>query len=245
MGLQELPELRDLRLQGPLPLQVRLQRGGEARQLLLGAPELRQLVLQLGQTARLVVAAGVELLLQAVRGVGEAGALLAGGDEGGDALLQSAALVHREARLADEGAALVHVLRHAQEGLPAVRSGEPLHAVAGPGVDGGELPHGGVGPGGASGDGYLAPGGGRVHHPGHGAAGPGLIAALVRVGGAVLGAQAVEHHPEEGRPGGLAPLVGGVDDVQARLQVQRGVFQPPEGGGKSFDLHRIVPYLCE
>ena len=28
VGLQELPELRDLRLQGPLPLQVRLQRGG-------------------------------------------------------------------------------------------------------------------------------------------------------------------------------------------------------------------------
>ena len=85
--------------------------------------------------------------------------------------------------------------------------------------------------------------GGGVQGALHGAAAPGGIAALVRSGAAVPGVQAVEHHPEEGRPGGLARLVGGFYNVQARLQVQLLLLQLAEGGRETFDLHGLLLFL--
>src|SRR5699024_6537449 len=53
----------------------------------------------------------------------------------------------------------------------------------------------------------------------------------------LLGVDAVEHGPQEGRPGGLAPLVGGLDDIQPLLQLQLPVIQAAEGGFHTNDFH--------
>ena len=74
----------------------------------------------------------------AVIGGGIGGILLAGGNEGGDPLLQGGTVADRHAGLADEGAALIDLLGHAQQFLAAVCGGEPGHRLGGAGILGGE-----------------------------------------------------------------------------------------------------------
>ena len=66
-----------------------------------------ELPLQLGQQAGLVVAAAVELTPQAVGDGGAGHVLLAGGDEGVDALLQGRVGADSQTALADEGVAVL------------------------------------------------------------------------------------------------------------------------------------------
>ena len=78
---------------------------------------------------------------------------------------------------------------------------------------------------------------------GHRTAGPGSVALLVRkgsLGGVNTGLDAVEHRHKESAPGALAPLVGGFDDVQTRLQCQCFMLQLAKGGGHGIDLHGSV-----
>ncbi len=233
----QLPDLLHLGLELVLLRQIPIHRPDQTVQLLRRSPQLRHGLLQLGKAAGLVVPAGVELLFQLTRRVGEGGVLLPGGNKGGDPPFQGGALVHRQPGLADIGAALEDILGNPQKGLPTAGGGEEVHRGGGVFIHGGESPHGGVGPGCAAGDGDLPLGQGEVYGAVHGAAAPGLVAPLVRSRSAVPGVQAVEHDPQEGGPGGFARLVGGLDDVETRLQVQRLVFQPPKCGGKPFDLH--------
>ncbi len=217
--------------------------GGQVLHLFQGGADGALLLLHLGQEAGLVVAAGVELAAQLVRRAGEGGVLLAGSYQRSDALLQGLALLHRQAGLADVGAALEYVLGHAQEGFAAGGGGEVRYRLGGAGINGGKGSHRGVGPGGAAEEGDVPQIGGGLQHALHGAAAPGKVAALVRVGTAVPGIQAVEHHPEEGCPGGFARLVGGFDEVEAGRQLQLLLLQLAEGGGKTFDLHALLLFL--
>lgn len=85
--------------------------------------QLRDVPLQRRDLAGLVVFAAVQLLFQALVGLGEGGILLAGGDEGGDAPLQLGALAHGQRILTDESAAFPHVTGDAQQLLTG-RSGQ-------------------------------------------------------------------------------------------------------------------------
>ena len=74
----------------------------------------------------------------------------------------------------------------------------------------------------------------------HGSAGPWSVTLFVGklcLGGSGLGVHAVKHVDKEGTPCALAPFVGGLNDVQSRLERQCFVFQLAEGGGHGIDLH--------
>lgn len=219
-----------------------------ALELAVQSPELPQrsldkgeLPLQLGQQAGLVVAAAVELTPQAVGDGGAGHVLLAGGDEGVDALLQGCVGADSQTALADEGAADVDLLGDAQQELSAVRGGEALHGGGGAGIDGGKGGHGGVGPGGAPGEGQVPATGAEVHTALHESTAPGLVAAFIGVRAAIPGVQTVEHNLKKGGPGGFPALVGGFYHVQSGPERQLRTLQTAEGGGQLLDVHGIPP----
>ena len=100
----------------------------------------------------------------------------------------------------------------------------------------GELAHRGVGAPRRAQDSIVLTATAQIHASLHGAAVPRGIAVLVGQRATRAGGQAIEHIADEAAPGGLAALVRGGDDVQTRLQVQRGVAQPPEIGLHMADL---------
>ena len=189
------------------------------------------------------MAADVELSAQMFRRAGEGGVFLPGGNKRGDALLQGLALLYCNTGLPNVSGPLKDVLRNAKKSLAAPGGGEPVHWLGGAGMDSGKGAHGGAGLAGVPENGYVPIGCGQLQRPLHGAAGPWEITALVRCGAAVPGVQAVEHHPEEGRPGGFARFIGSFNDVQTGSQFQAVALQPPEGSGKSVDLHMILLFF--
>ncbi len=239
---QILLELQQLHL--PLgQLQLLLGGPGLPQQLLpevLLLPKIADLPLQGGNGAGAVVLAAAALLLQALIALGEGHILLPGGDEGGDALFQLRALGHGQAALADVGAALIDAQGHARQyfaGLPAREEG----AGGGRGgIGAGKLAHGGAGPAGGAAEGVGLLSLPELHRPGHGGPGPGGEAHLVGV--AAPAPEAVEHHPQELAPGGLAGLVGGIEDVQPRRQIQTGALELAEGGLQLREFH-FSPHL--
>ena len=101
--------------------------------------QLVGLPFQGGDEPCLVVPAAVQLLFQAVVGLGVGGVLLAGGDQGGNAALQLSVLVHGQSVLADKGAALKHLPGHAQQHLAGVLAGNARNGRTGTGVGAGKL----------------------------------------------------------------------------------------------------------
>ena len=93
-------------------------------QLLL---DLRKLGLQGRELATLIKTAAVQLFFQGVVSLCIRSVFLTGRDEGSHAAFQPGILCDGQPTLADKGAALKNLPADAQEGLSAVRSGQPLH----------------------------------------------------------------------------------------------------------------------
>ena len=225
----------------------------EAVQLLLGGGRLPGQVVPVGalglQVSDLplqhrdlaggaVAAAAVELLFQAVPHLRIGRALLAGGDQGGDAALQLRVAVHGKGALPDKGTALENLAGDAQQRLAGVLAVDAGDGVGGAGIGAGEMAHGSVGTAGIAGQGQAhAAAVCDVHLSPHGGAAPRRKAVLVRQRAPVAGAEAVQHDPQEVAPGGFARFVGGIDAVQARLQLQGLILQFPECGAHFLNLH--------
>ena len=176
----------------------------------------------------------VPLAAEGVAGLGVGDALLPGGDEGEDALLQLGAGADAEVALADQGAALEDLPGDAKEGLAAVPGAELRDGLRRPGTEGGEGAHGGVLAAGLPLEGDLAEAAGAVHPAGHGGAVPGGVAVLLRQDAGPIplpAVDAVEHGGQQGAPGGLAALVGGPQDVETVSQLQGLSLQAAEDGG--------------
>ena len=200
------------------------------------AAQVVHLQLQRGDLPGFVVTAAVQLLFQTVVCLGKRGLLLTGRNERGDAPLQLRVLIHGKARLADESAALKYLARHTEQRLAEVGAGDIRHGCRRIIIGTGELAHRGVGAPRRAQDSIVLTATAQIHASLHGAAVPRGIAVLVGQRATRAGGQAIEHIADEAAPGGLAALVRGGDDVQTRLQVQRGVAQPPEIGLHMADL---------
>lgn len=205
-----------------------------------GLLHVGQLLLQPGDQAGLVVLPAVEPVPQAALYLGVGHILLPAGGQGGDAGLQGGGAVDGRAPLAHEGGALEYLPGHAGEGLPRVVPGEAGHRLRRAGIHRLKAAKGGapLGPP-AEGDGPALPE--QLHAPLHGRAAPGLVAVLLRevaLTVPLLGVDPVEHGPQEGRPGGLAPLVGGLNDIQPLPQRQLRALELAEGGAHLQNLHR-------
>ena len=246
LQLSLLLDLRPLRLRslksrdalgGLLKLALQLTDAGSvALQHGETAAQVVHLQLQRGDLSGFVVTAAVQLLFQTVVCLGKRGLLLTGRNERGDAPLQLRILIHGKARLADEGAALKYLARHTEQRLAEVGAGDIRHGCRRIIIGAGELAHRGVGAPRRAQDSIVLTATAQIHASLHGAAVPRGIAVLVGQHATRAGGQAIKHIAGEAAPGGLAALVRGGDDVQTRLQVQRGVAQPPEIGLHMADL---------
>ena len=107
----------------------------------------------------------------------------------------------------------------AQQGLPAVLRGEEGNGLPGGGPHRRKGAPGNVPPGApAEGDAPALPD--EIHRALHGPARPGLVAVFLGQIARLVPVpwrKAVKHGPEEGAPGGLPGLVGGLDDIQTLL----------------------------
>ena len=186
--------------------------------------------LRAGQQARLVVAALVQGAAQPLFRLAVGQGLVAGGDQGQDALFQFGVLVHGQAALADHGAALVDRPRHAGEPFPGILTGHALHRGGGAGVDGGKTAHGGAARGGVPGQHQRPLPVQHRHPPLHGRAVPGGVAVFLRQGAPLPAGQAVKHGPQKGEPGGFSSLVRRLQHVQPGPQAQGLIVQTAEGG---------------
>ena len=240
-----------LRLQGLLlPAQAPLLRRqgvegpGELLQLLPAGLHLGKLSLQLWNAAHaLVHLPPVEPLLQTPLRLGVGHVLLPGGHQSGDAPLQlRGRLDGQRAALPQKGGALKHLPAHPQQQLPAVGPGQAGDGLLGAGIHRLKGPEGGVPLGGAA-DGDVPPLPLQGDLPLHGGAGPGLVPVLVRQVPLLVpvpGVDAIEHGLQKGGPGGLAPLVGGLDQVEAGGELQSLSRQLAKDRRHGFDLHGAI-----
>ena len=106
---------------------------------------MRKLVLKLRQTAVAVEAALALPLAQTLVCLGVGAILIAGGDDGADALFKLGAVRHRDLALLDECAAAENVAAHAGERLARVRARKPVDRNARSRIHGGKLAHWGGG----------------------------------------------------------------------------------------------------
>ena len=224
----------------PLPelLRLNIQRF-QLCQLLL---QLLQLSLRLGKQTGLIISALIAQILQLSRQPVCRAAFVAGGDESVKSAPQSLVLGHRQVGKADEARPAVHRLLHTQKHGSAVGGVQLLNRKARSGFVSPEFSQGHP-PLGAALDGDVPAAPVQVNPAGHGAARPGLIPLLVRQSRLCAldpGIQAVEHGQQEGTPGAFAPLVGGGDDVQTRLQSQSLVLQLAEGSRHFVNSHRTT-----
>ena len=152
-------------------------------------------------------------------------------------------LADGQAALADEGAALEYLPGYAQQSLSQVLTVYLRHRLGRAGIGAGEVLHGGAGPAGVPQHRPALAAGFQVHPPLHGLPGPGGEAVLVRQGAALAGRQTIQHGADEAAPGGLAGFVGGIDQVQPRLQPETVAPQPPIGGLHLKNVQEEVPPL--
>ena len=219
------------------------QLGGKLRLTAQGVVQPGLLLLQLGDQPGLVVAAAVQLLFQPVIAFGIGHVLLSRGQQGGDPALQLRVLADGQAALADEGAALEYLPGYAQQSLSQVLTVYLRHRLGRAGIGAGEVLHGGAGPAGVPQHRPALAAGFQVHPPLHGLPGPGGEAVLVRQGAALAGRQTIQHGADEAAPGGLAGFVGGIDQVQPRLQPETVAPQPPVGGLHLKNVQEEAPPL--
>ena len=214
---------------------------GEGGKLLLRALERGYLRFERGDAAGSVVFAGVELLFEHGGGLGIGAALLAGGDERGDAALQLGAAVDAQAALADEGAALVDLARNAEERFAAACGAQAVHSLAAAGVDGGKAPHGAVCARGVALERNVPQRAGELQRALHRRERPRRIAVLVRKRPALAGGKPIEHGAQKGKQRRLAGFVRRFDDVEPFGKRKRGMRQLAEGRVQTAELH--VPHL--
>ena len=208
--------------------------------LFLHLPELG---FQKGDLPGLIVAAAVELTLELLHGLGVGSAFFPGGDELGDALFQAPILTDGKTCLADKGAALIYLPADAKKGLAAVFSGQFRDHGAGSGIHGPKLRHRRAGTAGGAEKGKLLSLHGAVDPAQHGGAGPGGVTVFFgkRAGLVPLTAvDAVKHGGQKGAPGGLAGLIGRLDNVEAFVQLQGLALEFAEIGAHTMDLHGIT-----
>ena len=202
---------------------------------------LCQRLLQLGDTAHAPVhPPAVEPLLQPPLRLGEGYVLLSGGHQGGDAPLQlrgggdgqGAALSHKRGALKDLPA-------HSQQQLAAGIRRQAGDGLLCAGIDGGKVPEGDAPPG-APADGDVPALPLQQQFPLHRGPGPGLIAVFVRQMSLLVpvpGVDPIEHSLQKARPGGFPALIGSLDQIEARGELQPLLRQPAEGGCHPFDPH--------
>ena len=230
-------------LGGALLLPGVFQLGGKLRLAAQGLVQPGLLLLQLGDQPGLVVAAAVQLLFQPVIAFGIGHVLLSRGQQGGDPALQLRVLADGQTALADEGAALEYLPGYAQQSFSQVLTVYLRHRLGRAGIGAGEILHGGAGPAGVPQHRPALAACFQVHPPLHGLPGPGGEAVLVRQGAALAGRQAIQHGADEAAPGGLAGFVGGIDQVQPRLQPETVAPQPPIGGLHLKNVQEEAPPL--
>ena len=223
----------------PQPLGQGLALLQQGLPLLGGGFQLLEPAFRLRQQTGAVVAAFVFQLLESLFQPLSVPGFIPGGHQLVETAAQSLVLGHRKIGKPYEAGAVKDTLLCPQKHLTAARGGKLRHCKAGFGFIGAEIPQGGAAFGFPL-NGDVPPLPVQVDAAGHGNPRPGLVSLLVRqpvFGGFCPGVQPVEHGAEEGAPGGFAPFVGGVEDVQSRLQLQHGVLQLAEGGDHFVNSH--------
>ena len=206
-------------------------------QLLL---DLRELRLQGRELAALIETAAGQLLFQSVIGLCIRGILVAGGNEGRYAALQTGVLRDGQSTLTDEGAALKDLPTDAQQSFAAIRPGQSLYRGGGAGVDSLEVRHRGGLPPGGPGDGEVGAVSVTFQPSGHGAAVPWGVAVFVGDETCLVpfaAVDAVEHGSQKGTPGGFSGFIGGFYDIKTILKLQGLIPQPSEDGGHTLNQH--------
>ena len=186
-----------------------------------------------------MIAAPVSQLLQGSCQTLGIAAFVSGGHQGIESAAQILVRRHRQIAEADEAGSAVDILLHPQQGLPTVGGGQLRDGNAGTRFIRPEFPQRDPALGGPL-DGDVPALPMDIHPACHGASRPGSIVLLVGKGclGALgPGIQAVEHGRQEGAPGTFAPLVGGMEDIQPRLQLQGLMLQLAEGGCHPVNSH--------
>ena len=229
IGLQRLRTFQSV-----CELLLKLNRGV---QLLL---DLRKLRFQGRELSALIETAAVQLLFQSVIGLCIRGILVAGGNEGRYAALQTGVLRDGQSTLTDEGAALKDLPTDAQQSFAAIRPGQSLYRGGGAGVDSLEVRHRGGLPPGGPGDGEVGAVSVTFQPSGHGAAVPWGVAVFVGDETCLVpfaAVDAVEHGSQKGTPGGFSGFIGGFYDIKTILKLQGLIPQPSEDGGHTLNQH--------
>ena len=215
-----------------------IERGEGLLGFALAARELRELVerallcadlgLERGDAAGLVVFAGVELLFERGGRFAERLALLARGDERGDAALKLGARVERQAALADERAALVDLARDTEQRFAAVGGGQAVDRFTAAGIDGGKAAHGTIRARGVALQRNVALLTCESQRAAHRRERPGSVAVLVRQRAALPRRKAVEHHAKKREKRRLAGLIRRFYNIKTFRKRERTVLQLPE-----------------
>ena len=137
----------------------------------------------------------------------------------------------RKAKIADPA--------HPQQQLAAGIRRQAGDGLLCAGIDGGKGPEGDAPPG-APADGDVPALPLQQQFPLHRGPGPGLIAVFVRQMSLLVpvpGVDPIEHSLQKARPGGFPALIGSLDQIEARGELQPLLRQPAEGGCHPFDPH--------
>ena len=206
--------------------------------ILQGVP----LAFQLGEKTAFVEAAAVfqvpQIFCQLVAGT----AFVAGGHEVVEPASKGFILRYGQVRLTDKPSPAEHCLLHAQQLLAAVCRRQLRDRQPGIGFVRLEFAQGNSALGAAL-DGDVPAVPIQVNATRHGIARPWGVALLVGEGGFRgfgAGFQTVEHGNKKGAPCAFAPLVGGSENVQPRLEGQLRVLQLAEGGSHFVDFHSVT-----
>ena len=175
-----------------------------------------------------VVFAGVELLFERGERIRAGRALLASGDERGDAALKLGARVDRQAALADERAALVDLARDAEQRFAAVSGGQTVDRFAAAGVDGGKAAHGTVRARGVALQSDVALLACERQRAAHRRERPGSVAVLICHRPTFPRRKAVEHHAKKREQRRLAGLIRRFYNIKTFRKRERTVLQLPE-----------------
>ena len=179
--------------------------------------------------------AAVALLFQTLVHLGEGHILFTGSDEGGDAPLQIGVLIHGQSALADKSAAGKHLTADPQQLLAQILRRKVGDAFGGSGKGAGEFAHWGGGAQRVADDRIVLTLRGHVHPSTHSSSAPRRVAILVRQHTAVAGGKTVQHRAQKRTPSRLSGFIGGINEIQPRLQLQRCVIQFAESRRHTVD----------
>ena len=211
------------------------------RQFIKRTVQLVRFRFQVGDAAGAMVTARVALLFERGERIRAGRALLAGGDERGDAALKFGARVDAHAALADEGAALVDLARDTEQCFAKILGGETGNAFAAAGVDGGEAAHRVARAHGVARDGDIAHAASELQHALHRRERPGGVAVLFGGGAALAGREAIEHHAQKSEQRGLARLVRRLYDIETVFKLDRAMIERSKRRGHAAELQGDTP----